>query len=190
MKITLRKANAIQTSIQDAIKGIEVESTAQLNEFQDIAAELLKVNAAAVKEVKRQEALLFALYNIRGLVGTANSTAGIDLQLTDAAFIDKRIAQMSAIASAKPMTDITVLKGQLEKIRAAAGNNQRSMYGHADTVSTSVYTQEQIDQAKQEMLKLKKQKQSINDKVLELNIKTEITLPDQVVSTLAAESLI
>lgn len=190
MKITLRKANAIQTSIQEAIKAIEIESTTQLNEFQDIAAELLKVNAAAVKEIKRQESLLFALYNIRGLVGTANSTAGIDLHLTDAAFMDKRTAQLAVVAAAKPMTDITILKGQLEKIRASAGANARpSLYG-SDTVSTSVFTQEQIDQAKSEMLKLKKQKQSINDKILELNIKTEIVLPDQVVSTLAAEGLI
>ena len=51
-------------------------------------------------------------------------------------------------------------------------------------------SQEQIDQAKGEILNLRKQKQKINDEVLELNIKTEIPLSDDVVAILQAEGLI
>jgi hypothetical protein len=49
---------------------------------------------------------------------------------------------------------------------------------------------EQIAQAKTEILSLKKQKQKINDEVLELNIKTEIPLTEDVVAVLQAEALI
>jgi uncharacterized protein YdcH (DUF465 family) len=53
-----------------------------------------------------------------------------------------------------------------------------------------VITQEQIDQAKAEIKNLKKQKQKLNDDVLELNIKTEIPLSDDVVATLQTEGLL
>jgi hypothetical protein len=49
---------------------------------------------------------------------------------------------------------------------------------------------EQIEQAKAEVKNLKKQKQKINDEVLELNIKTEIPLSEDVVATLTAEGLL
>jgi len=57
-------------------------------------------------------------------------------------------------------------------------------------VSTSVVGKDQIDQAKAEIQNLKKQKQKLNDEVLELNIKTEIPLSDDVVATLQAEGLV
>ena len=42
MKITLRKANALQTVIQEFIRGIEIKTTAHLNEFED--DEVLELN--------------------------------------------------------------------------------------------------------------------------------------------------
>jgi uncharacterized protein YdcH (DUF465 family) len=57
-------------------------------------------------------------------------------------------------------------------------------------VSTSILGKEQIAQAKAEILNLKKQKQQLNDEVLELNIKTEVPLSDDTVATLQAEGLI
>ena len=183
MNITLRKANAIQNSIQEAIKGIKVERTINLNEFQDVATELQKANTVLIENDARRQKLLLALYNIRSLVGAGNAQSGIDLALSKAAFIDKRIAQV--------MTDLTVLTGKLEKIKNRKDDSGRaSIYGYGDTVSTSIVTQDQIDQAKTEIKNLKKQKQKLNDEILELNIKTEIPLGDDAVATLTAEGLI
>ena len=88
------------------------------------------------------------------------------------------------------MTDLAVIKSQLDKIRNRPEDSRASIYGRNDTVSTPVVTQEQIDQAKTEIKNLKKQKQKLNDEILELNIKTEIPLSDEVVQTLQAEGLI
>jgi hypothetical protein len=41
-----------------------------------------------------------------------------------------------------------------------------------------------------EIKNLKKQKQKLNDEVLELNIKTEIPLSEEVVATLQSEGLV
>jgi hypothetical protein len=190
MNITLRKANTVQNSIQETIKGIKVDFTVEINEFQDAKTELKKANDLLIANDARRQKLLMAVYNIRGLVGTANSSCGIDLKLATAAFIDKRIAQLEEFAKATEMTAITIVEGKLDKIRNRKEESRASLYGRDDTVTTSVVSSDQIDQAKNEIRNLKKQKQKINDEILELNIKTEIPLSEDVVATLQAEGLI
>ena len=191
MNITLRKANAVQNSINDTIKGIKVDFTVELNEFQDVEAAITKANSDLVTNDGRRQKLTMALYNIRALVGTANAASGINTALAKAAFIDKRIGQLEELAKATEITSLEVIKGKLEKIKNDKGEtSRRSIYGYGDTVSTSVLSKEQIAQAKAEVLNLKKQKQQLNDEVLELNIKTEIPLSDDVVASLQAEGLI
>ena len=190
MNISLRKACALQNSINETIRGITIKTTIDLNEFQDPIVELQQANDKLFSSDGRRQQLLLALYNIRGLVGTANASCGIDLKLATAAFIDKRIGQLEGIASLSPMTEEHVIVGKLDKIRNRKEDNARSLYGREDTVTTSVVNQAQIDLAKAEIQNLKKQKQKLNDEVLELNIKTDIPLSDEVVAILTAESLI
>ena len=190
MNITLRKANALQNSIQDVIKNIKVDLTVEINEFQNVEDVLAKANAAMVENDNRRQRLTMALYNIRALIGTANAASGISTTLAKAAFIDKRIVQLDELAKAAEITALDVVKGKLDKIKNDKGESRRSLYGYNDTVSTSVVTKEQIDQAKSEVLNLKKQKQKLNDEILELNIKTEIPLSDETVATLQAEKLL
>jgi hypothetical protein len=191
MNITLRKANAVQNSINDTVKSIKANLTVELNEFQNVEEAIQKANSELIANDSRRQKLTMALYNIRALVGTANAASGIDTSLAKAAFIDKRIGQLEELAKAEEMTSMEVIKGKLDKIRNdKSETSRRSIYGYSDTVSTSVLSKEQIAQAKAEILNLKKQKQKINDEVLELNIKTEIPLADDVVATLQAEGLI
>ena len=189
MNISLRKASAIQNSVNEAIKGIKIDTSIEVNEFQNAQEEIQKANTLLIANDGRRQKLLLALYNIRGLVGTANSNCGIDLALAKAAFIDKRIVQLTEVATLTPVSDLAVINGKLDKIRNRK-EESRSIYGRDDTVSTSVVGRDQIDQAKAEIQNLKKQKQKINDEVLELNIKTEIPLSNDVVATLQAEGLI
>ena len=191
MNITLRKANAVQHSITEAIKNIKIDLTVEINEFQSVEDVITKANSTLVENDGRRQKLTMALYNIRALVGTANTASGIDTALAKAAFIDKRIGQLEELAKATEITALDVIKGKLDKIRNDKSESTRSrIYGYSDTVTTGVLGLEQIAQAKAEVLSLKKQKQKINDEVLELNIKTEIPLSEDVVATLQAEALI
>ena len=191
MNIALRKANAVQHSITEAIKNIKIDLTVEINEFQSVEDVITKANSTLVENDSRRQKLTMALYNIRALVGTANSASGIDTALAKAAFIDKRIGQLEELAKATEITALDVIKGKLDKIRNDKSESTRSrIYGYNDTVTTGVLGLEQIAQAKAEVLSLKKQKQKINDEVLELNIKTEIPLSDDVEATLQAEGLI
>jgi uncharacterized protein YdcH (DUF465 family) len=192
MNITLRKANALQNSIQEAIKGIKVDLSVEINEFQSVEEVLTKANATLIENDGRRQQLIMALYNIRALVGTANTASGINTMLAKAAFIDKRVGQLEELSKSSEITSLDVIKGKLDKIRNDKGDTSRrsSIYGYNDTVSTSVLSKEQIAQAKAEVLNLKKQKQKLNDEILELNIKTEVPLSEEIVATLQAEKLV
>ncbi len=188
MNITLRKANVLQNSIQDTIKGIKMDLVANLNEFQNVEEALTKANTTLVENDGRRQKLTMALYNIRALIGTANAQSGINTSLAKAAFIDKRIGQLEELAKADEITAIDVIKGKLDKIKNSKSESR--IYGYHDTVATGVLSAEQIAQAKTEILSLKKQKQKLNDEILEINVKTEIPLSEDTVAALQAENLL
>lgn len=191
MNITLRKANALQTAIQDHIKTIDVILSVSLNEFQSFEPVLQASRDTAVSNDFRRTLLTRAVYTIRSLVGRANVESGVADLLTEAAYLDKRLAQLKTLTESKVVEDSTVILGKLEKIRNDnSENSRRSIYGIRDTVDTGVLTLEQIDGYKSEIRGLKKIKQSISDKVLELNVRTEITLDEATVVLLQAEQLV
>jgi tetrahydromethanopterin S-methyltransferase subunit H len=189
MNITLRRASALQNSIQEAIKAIRVETEVELNEFQNVDAAITAALDAMQAAVAQRDALTVALYTIRGQVSAANSVAGIDQRLTQAAMIDKQLGYVTEIASAKVAQDRDVILGRLDKIRAAPAD-RRSIYGFDSTVSTSILSAYDIAAARARVQELKKAKQRINDEVLELNIRTEIELTADTQNTLQAAGLV
>lgn len=188
MKFTLRKANALQNTIQDHIKTIEVKTTVSLNEFQSPTAELSVARSTLVTNDAQRTALTKALYGIRAKVGFANATNGVSDLLAEAAFIDKRLGFLKGLTESKVVESVIVIEGKLDKLRTQDKSSR--MYGYSDTVDTGVLEAEQIEGYKAEMRSLKKEKQSINDRVLELNVRTEIELDADTVSLLQAEQLV
>jgi hypothetical protein len=190
-KITLRKGNALQKSIQDLMNSVEVKNNINVNEFQDPVE---AVNTAARKlldnDVRRSD-LLMALFTIRTLTGTMNSSSGISMRLSHAAYLDKRIAQLQPlVTSDAEVADLTVLAGRLDKIRNRPADSRMSLYGHHDEVATGVLNHDQIENIRNVIAELKKQKQQVNDEVLELNIRTEFELTPEVEAVLQREKLI
>ena len=188
MNITLRKANALQTAIQDHIKTIDVTLSVSLNEFQAATTVIETARATAVANDARRTALTKALYAVRAKVGFANATNGVSDLLTNAAYVDKRLSHLKGLTESKVVEEAEVIFGKLEKLRTQDKNSR--MYGYNDTVDTGVLTAEQIEGYKAEIRSLKKEKQSINDKVLELNVRTEIVLDADTVTLLQAEQLV
>lgn len=188
MKITLRKANALQNSIQDHLKTVEVKTQISLNEFQDATSEITCAREGVVANDIRRAKLTKSLYRIRAQVGRANAEAGVSDLLAEAAYIDKRIGHLKGLAEGDAVEVEAVINGKLEKLRNTEAKSR--IYGYGDTVATGVLTADQIEGYKKDMRDLKKEKQSINDKVLELNVRTEIELDTDTVALLQAEQLI
>ena len=187
MNISLRKASALQNAIQDAIRSIKIEPTIQVNEFVNTERAILDANTTLVEGDGRRVALAIAYYNIRSLVGAANVSCGINMKLATAAFVDKRIAQLQELI-AVGARNIEVVTRRLDKIRETPATNR--LYSHETEVATSVLTEDQIAAFRSELSQLKKQKVALSDEILELNIKTEIPLGENTITTLKNEGLI
>ena len=188
MKLSLRKANALQNAIQDHVKTIDFKTSISLNEFKDGAAEVTQARANVLANDVRRSELTRAVYEIRKLTGRANVESGVADLLTDAALIDKRLGQLKGLSESKIAESMEVLVGKLAKLKDTEGKSR--VYGYNDSVETGVLTQVQMDLFKSQIRELKKEKQTINDKVLELNVRTEITLSLDTVKLLQKEQLV
>lgn len=183
MKVTLRKANALQQSILDLIKISYLTNAVSFNEFENVSEKFKSAENEYINTLNLVHALNDSLYTIRRLVGRANAQEINDL-LCDVAFIEKQIVLNHNIATSAPATAINVIEGKLERIKNATDSSVR-MYGRADEVSSTIFDETYIKAAKRTVSDLKKMKQKLQDRILELNIKTEIELPPNVVTTLA-----
>ena len=188
VKISLRKANAIQVNVNDLLKNIAVKPVLEISEFVDPVAALQAANDALMAADVRRSDLLMALYSIRATVGIANFNSGIGNRLSHLAYIDKRLAQLDTLVSEQAqMKDLAIITGQLEKIRNR--REEHRLYGYDNTVSSVLQTV-QIDSIRGIMRELKKQKQKLNDEVLELNVRTEIELTNEVETVLVKEGIL
>lgn len=190
MKITLRKANALQNSINEALRHIDVKTKVSLNEFQDPEG-MLSVSAAEAKtNLDRKVSLTNALYDIRAAVGKTNHTAGVDEKLTEVARIEKQIQLYSAFVGLETREAPAVVAGKIDKLKARDANSRSGLYGYGDTVDSGVFTAEDIAGFKAVVANLKKQKQALQDAVLELNVRNEVVLADATEKTLSTENLL
>ena len=187
MKINLRKANAIQVAINEAIKGLEFNATASINEFQDAANEISAASAKFSRNLVRRIALLDALYEIRKAVASANDSAGIDGRLADVARLEKDFQFYSNYAKAPVITDSAVIAGKLAKLR---NRTEESYSFRSDTVDTSIFTETEVEGFKGIVSAAKKQKQKLQDELLELNVRNEIEFSEATVATLVNENIL
>ena len=190
MKLTLRKANAVQLGINDIVKGLKFETAISLNEFQDVDTVLLDTTAKFMANVDRRRALTDALHQIRLAVGAANSQAGIDSRLTTIAHLEKQIQFYSGIASTEARESLEVVKGKLEKIKSRPADARNSIYGYSDNVPANLFAEADLAVFKNAVKDMKKQKQKLQDEVLEINVRTEIELTEVVAQVLSAEGLV
>lgn len=189
MQVSLRKANALQKSIEETIIALKVDPNVSLNEFQSEAAvdDLLmshKDNIALILD--RRSNLLDALYEIRQEVANTNTLTAVSIKLNRIARHTRDIVFYTSLAKSKLKTDSEVLKGKLSRLRE---RKDVDYYGR-DMVETSVFTQPDINSFASMVSFLKKEKQKLQDELLELNVSTVITLSEDTAKTLAFENLI
>lgn len=186
MQISLRKANAIQVAINEALKGLEFKTEIGINEFQKPEATIEAASKLFFDNVNRRNALLRALYEIRKATASANATNGIDSRLADLAFLEKEVTFFTAHSKTKERLAAEVIVGKLEKI---ANRTEDSYYAKAE-VETSVFTDKDLYALTRLLVKAKKEKQKLQDELLELNVRTTIELTETTVATLTQEDIL
>lgn len=189
MKISLRKANSLQNEINDRIRSIQPtsHSRVQLNEFQNVAEEMARAEVTFIKQIDRILYLELALFEIRKAVAHANSQQNISDLLADVAFYDRKIKFYTDLSNQEVSLPLELINKRLDKIK---NSTERDSYYGRDTVDVSIVTDKMRDEYKTKVNEMKRKKQASQDRLLELNIKTEISLSSSVVDTLSQEGIL
>ena len=177
MKITLRKANAVQLSINEMIKGLSFDSSVQLNEFEPATAQIDAVRNTFETHRATRAKLVGALYEIRKAVARANADESINDMLAEVAMLEKEIQFNNIYATKSPRLSDAVIDGKLDKIKNTSEESR--LYGRYDTIDTGIFTKEEVEEFKRTVADLKRQKQKLQDTLLELNVQTEIELDEE-----------
>jgi hypothetical protein len=174
--INLRKANALQSEIRKAISSSGVKDTLSVNEYTTNLDGLLEKSMADfATDVTRKVALNTALFNIRKSVSQANATNGVSDILTDIELIDAKMAVYSNVATKEVAKSFNEINARIDKLKTAAVDANSRIYGDRySNVETSVVEQGTIDGAKQIVKQLKREKQTLQDKLLALNVNSMI----------------
>lgn len=186
MNINLRKANAIQNQILEAISDIEIPTTVTINEFQDPEIEISNQKATLMNNDRKRAMLTTALYNIRGLVNAANHESGVSLLLTKSALAEKRIQQVRELSRLSLATPLEVVKGRIEKIK----NRKEGDYYGRDDLNCGIVDKSDIQAFQSEMRSIQKEKRKYADEILELNVKTEVPLSEDTVKILTEAGIL
>jgi hypothetical protein len=190
MNISLRKANAIQNIINELLKSINVVENVSLNEF-EVAEQVIAIKAdESFKAFQRQLALVDALYDIRSNVASANNATGITEMLTKIARLDKLIAINQKMADRPVRQNAEVIEGKLNKLRNSKDEGRSLIYDRYNEISTGVATEASNQSYKEALAAHKREKQRLQDAVLEANVRNEIIIDAMTVATLRTEGLI
>jgi uncharacterized protein YdcH (DUF465 family) len=191
MQINLRKANAVQSEIKKALSGVRLEASVTVTEFtEDVEGTINKGNADLNAALQQKRRLIGALFEIRSAVGRANAGAGIGDTLTAIEQIDQEMSVVSALTGLKARTALTEINARIEKAKANT-NERMSLYGdRLSAVETTVVDQATVDSAKAEVKQMKRAKQALQDKLLQLNVNTLIELSAETAATLKDEGIL
>jgi hypothetical protein len=190
MNITLRKAAVMQTAINEAVKSLGFEDTVSINEFQNAEVEVNRVANNLKTNIARRDGLIGALYEIRSAVNHANYGSGVNDKLAAVARLEKDIQFYSGLAGKTVRVESSVVEGKLSKIRNRPSDARTSIYGMEDTVTTSVLDRTDTEGFRKTVAAAKKQKQKIQDELLEANVRNQIELSAATVAVLTAEGLL
>ena len=187
MKINLRKANAMQESLYHKYNDMALLNhsvSISLNEFTDPQTEIENARKTWKETLDRVSKILDVIFSIRKKLGRANVESGVSDTLTDLARLNNEIDFFRNFERAKTVDDIKVIKGKLEKIRTS----EKSLL--SDTVMTSFLYKEDLDYVNEKLRNSLKNRQNLQDKLLEINISTYVELDQNEVDLLQEEGII
>lgn len=176
MKLTLRKANAVQAAINEAIKGLDLNTTVTLNEFEGVEDQIQTVRDRFWVNSATRNKLVMALYEIRAKVAQANAASGINDHLANVAYLEKQIGHNTMLAGKGAQTALRVLNGQVNKLKDV----KEDSFGYrSSAVNTSIFTEEEVEDFRRTAADFKREKQRVQDLLLELNVQIEIQLNEE-----------
>lgn len=177
MKITLRKASAVQLVINEFLNGSVLSTTVSVGRYDDPSVVIGEATAKFSAVLAQKSVLLNVLYSLRKKVATKSHEAGIPDILADIAFLEKYANLLKPLSQvSKFLPSVEVVAQQQADLKAEAQNTAR--YGSRDSFEVSLIQSGWVENYTSDLSKLRKQKQNLSDRLLELNVRNEIELDE------------
>ena len=182
MKLTLRKASALQKLLQKQLAGIQLPLQATISIYEDPAKTLQATATLFGKNLRQADLLTSALYELRAKAARANVEVGVSDLLTTMAHTDKQSELVTKLAAASVSPAPEVLRARLTAMQAP---NANARYTTAqESFGVGFFTEGQVEDFAQRVIHYRKEKQKLSDKLLHLNVSTEIEVSAKTESTL------
>lgn len=186
MKISLRKANAVQHAIIDKVRSISLGSTISLGEFDDISTLEASVKTLAENRLFVDN-LWDIYYTIRADVDDVNHKIGVNVKLNKLARLEKSISMISDMVASGVMDDKEKITLRVAKLSDSDTVNR---YHGPTSVVTSLFTREDINLLEKDLGDLKRQRAQLNDELLELNITNHVQIPEHMQEILTVANIL
>lgn len=194
MQINLRKASALQSDIQSTARSIRIDTRASFEERETVAEDVTEAISEWRTNLERKTYLINVLYSIREKVGVANAESGLNTKLTEHRRVSEQKESLEeTIDGVKGrMLSVEQIVEKMRKIEERNESLKESLYARSRDleVHTDLMDKEELDSYRKEIRSLKKLQRSINEEVLELNIRTHIVLSEAEVRVLRNEDLV
>jgi len=192
MKLTLRKAHALQKELTNELVKLDFDTEIEISEFEAPEKKIADTVDVFEDQLVKRKDILDTLYTIRKAIAKANHEKDVDLLLADLAHLDSNISfYKQVLRTTEPRVHGEILKGKLDKIRKRDDSAEPRLYGRSsDTVTTHVFTADALAEFEKELAEFKKTKQTLQDKLLEINFQTEIDLANDQEAVLRGLNLI
>ena len=189
MKVSLRKANALQEALAEAVKS-STKTQREVDVLNTVMwkPEINNVQTRYFDEIRGKLDMVNVRFTIRQLVSTANAECGVSDLLTEFGIL---LTQQSLPFKGSSFNNLArekdeILEKKRERKLARVDNPEYDGYMEMEV---SVISKEDRDHWEDKVKELRR-KASINDQLLELNIRTDIELPTFVEEVLRKENLI
>lgn len=194
MQINLRKASALQSDIQSLIRSIHVETRTSFEDRDTVAEEMAEAISEWRTNLDRKTDLINVLFGIREKVGVANAECGLNTKLTEHRRISEQRELLEDTVDGRRGRVLTVEQviEKLTKMEERVENAKEALFGRSRDIEvhTELLGKEDLDSYRAQIRSLKKLQRSVNEEVLELNIRTHIVLSEAEVNVLRNEDLI
>ena len=182
MKISLRKAMAVQSALADQIAAVRITPVVEISIFEAdrpaaIAAEKAKLQAA----LESRDRMVDLLYRIRGKVATANEASGVTGKLNLAARAEKQIQALSLVAGApaRQAEEITASRiARMLKRDDSGGDRSYARQAAPDIIEISLYDEAEVAQNARNLREARLARQRIQDDIAEINARETIDLDE------------
>lgn len=193
MQINLRKGNALAKALQDEALKQTAPTSIAVSVFAvepDIVGEATIAGNAVRQSLEDALALTTAAYTVRGLLGKAFHTSGINDVLTEKALLDRReklISNVLAYAPTGPQAEQDLelaprrLEAMIEQRKAAATSSTVTLRQIGETLTVQVPPSAYAG-LEDELRVIRRRKTEITDELLGLNTSNRITIPEDVVA--------